>query len=178
VAAKFSTDKSHFLAELEKTEAFGQTALNDAVAVSPEFANQGKNEKRALLLMTDGIENDSRVSPDQAVEIARRVDVPIYVIGYKIPLEEQYLAKYKRNPALTSTGIIATLEKFSQATGGKAFFINQPEEMKAAFNVIRRELSHQYVISYTSYKDSKSEYRKIKVVTSNKKYQVRTRVGY
>lgn len=85
VASKFATNKDDFLAELEKTEAFGQTALNDAVAVSPEFADKGKNEKRALLLMTDGIENDSRSTPDQAVEIARRVDVPIYTIGYKIP---------------------------------------------------------------------------------------------
>jgi Ca-activated chloride channel family protein len=86
VAAKFSTDKSAFLAELDKTEAYGQTALNDAVAVSPEFANKGKNEKRALLLITDGIENDSQSTPNQAVEIARRVDVPIYTIGYKIQI--------------------------------------------------------------------------------------------
>jgi len=178
VAAKFSTDKGQFLAELEKTEAYGQTALNDAVAVSPEFANKGKNDKRALLLITDGIENDSRTSPDQAVEIARRVDVPLYTIGYKIPLSEQYLKTYKRDPTLTSTGIIATLEKFSQATGGKAFFINQPEEINAAFAEIKKELGHQYMIGYTSYKDSKNEYRKIRVVTSNKKYQARTRAGY
>jgi VWFA-related protein len=178
VAAKFSTDKSQFLAELEKTAAYGQTALNDAVAVSPEFANKGKNDKRALLLITDGIENDSRTSPDQAVEIARRVDVPLYTIGYKIPLSEQYLKTYKRDPTLTSTGIIATLEKFSQATGGKAFFINQPEEINAAFEEIKKEMGHQYMIGYTSYKDSKNEYRKIRVVTSNKKYQARTRAGY
>jgi Ca-activated chloride channel family protein len=178
VAAKFSADKSQFLAELEKTEAYGQTALNDAVAVSPDFANKGKNDKRALLLITDGIENDSRTSPDQAVEIARRVDVPLYTIGYKIPLSEQYLKTYKRDPTLTSTGIIATLEKFSQATGGKAFFINQPEEINAAFEEIKKELGHQYMIGYTSYKDSKNEYRKIRVVTSNKKYQARTRAGY
>jgi len=178
VAAKFSADKSQFLAELEKTEAYGQTALNDAVAVSPEFANKGKNDKRALLLITDGIENDSRTSPDQAVEIARRVDVPLYTIGYKIPLSEQYLKTYKRDPTLTSTGIVATLEKFSQATGGKAFFINQLEDLNAAFEEIKKELGHQYMIGYTSYRDSKNEYRKIRVVTSNKKYQARTRAGY
>jgi len=178
VAAKFSTDKSSFLAELDKTEAFGQTALNDAVAVSPEFANKGKNDKRALLLITDGIENDSHASPDQAVEIARRVDVPLYTVGYKIPLSEQYLKTYKRHPTLTSTGIIATLEKFSQATGGKAFFINQPEDLAVVFEEIKKELGHQYMIGYTSYQDSKNEYRKIRVVTSNKRYQARTRAGY
>jgi len=178
VAVNFSKSKNDFLAVLEKTEAYGQTALNDAVAVSPEFANKGNNEKRALLLITDGIENDSQSSPEQAVEIARRVDVPIYTIGYKIPLSEQYLKKYKRSPELTSSGIIASLERFSLATGGKAFFINQAEELKETLSRIKKEISHQYILGYTSYRSPESEYRNIKVVTSKKKYRVRTREGY
>ena len=178
VAANFSNNKNDFLAVLEKTEAYGQTALNDAVAVSPEFANRGSNEKRALLLITDGIENDSQYSPEQAIEVARRVDVPIYTIGYKIPLTEQYLKKYKRSPELTSSGIIASLERFSFATGGKAFFINQAEELNDALSRIKKEISHQYILGYTSYRSPESEYRNIKVVTSKKKYRVRTREGY
>ncbi len=178
VAARFSTDKRELLSVLDKTEAYGQTALNDAVAVSPEFANRVKNEKRALLLITDGIENDSHLSPDQAVEIARKVEVPIYTIGYKIPLSDQYLNKHKRNPGLTSAGIIATLERFSQATGGKSYIISRLSELYIAMGEIQREQSHQYIIGYTSYKDTKNEYRKIKVLTSKKKYRVRTREGY
>ena len=178
VAARFSTDKRELLSVLDKTEAYGQTALNDAVAVSPEFANRVKNEKRALLLITDGIENDSHLSPDQAVEIARKVEVPIYTIGYKIPLSDQYLKKHKREPGLTSAGIIATLERFSQATGGKSYIISRLSELYIAMGEIQREQSHQYIIGYTSYKDTKDEYRKIKVLTSKKKYRVRTREGY
>ncbi len=178
VALKFSTDRSAFLAELDGIEAYGQTALNDAVAVSPEFANRGKNEKRALLLITDGVENDSQTTPDQAVEIARRVDVPIYTIGYRIPESEQYLSKHKRTASLTPAGIIATLDRFSRATGGKAFFVNQPGEFAAALREIKRELSHQYILGYTSYKPLKNEYRKITVTTPKKKYRVRTREGY
>jgi len=178
VAARFSTDKNNFLKVLEKTKAYGQTALNDAVAVSPEFANKGKNEKRALLLMTDGIENDSQCTPEQAIEIARRVDVPIYAIGYKIPLNEQNLREHKHAPNLTSSGIVDTLERFSQATGGKAFFINGTYELDEALREIQKELSHHYILGYTSYKDPKNEYRKIKVITTNKKHKVRTRAGY
>jgi len=178
VASKFSTDRQAFVSVLAKTEAYGQTALNDAVAVSPEFANRGTNEKRALLLVTDGIENDSHSSSDQAIEIARRVDVPIYVLAYKIPLSEQYLQKFKRAPTLSPSGIVATLEQFSGATGGKAFLLNTPEELDAAVGDIKKELSHQYILGYTSYKDPKNEYRAIKVVTTNKKYIARTRAGY
>lgn len=178
VAAQFSRDKSHLLAELDRVKAYGKTALNDAVAVSPEFASRGTNEKRALLLITDGIENDSRLTPDQALSIARRVDVPMYIIGYKIPLSEQYLEKYKKSSALTSAGIIATLDRFSQATGGRAFFPNRPEDLARALTEIQKELSHQYLIGYTSHLSPNNEYRKIQVVTSKKKYRVRTRQGY
>jgi Ca-activated chloride channel family protein len=178
VAMNFCNYKNYFLTLLEKTEAYGQTALNDAVAVTPEFANKGSNEKRAILLITDGIENDSQYSHYQAVEIARRVDIPIYTVGYKIPLTDQYLKRYKHSPSLTSSGIVYSLERFSKATGGKAFFINQAEELKTALREMKKELSHQYILGYTSYSNPEKEYRRIKVIASKKAYKVRAREGY
>jgi VWFA-related protein len=177
VAAKHSTDKSEFLKVLDKTEAYGQTALNDAVGVSPEFATRAKNEKRALLLITDGIENDSQSTPEQALEIARRVDVPIYTIGYKIPRNEQ-LEAHKRSAGLTSAGIIETLTKFSQATGGKAWFLNEPTDLANVVREIKNEQAHQYIIGYTSYQDTSDLYRWIRVTTPNYKHKIRTRQGY
>lgn len=178
VASSFSKDKADFLSVMERTEAYGQTALNDAVGVSPDFANRGSNEKRALLMITDGIENDSEYSPEQAIEVARRVDIPIYTIGYKIPLDEQFLKKYKRSEGLTASGIVESLGRFSEATGGKAFFVNQALDLKHALRLIKQELSHQYILGYTSYTDPNNEYRKIKVNTKKKSYKVRTREGY
>lgn len=178
VAARHSTDKSEFLRVLERTEAYGRTALNDAVAVSPEFATRARNEKRALLLLTDGIENDSQTTPDQALEIARRVDVPIYTIGYKIPLTEQLRLSHKRSASPTRTGIVETLDKFSRATGGQAFFLNEPSELDEVVRAIRNEQAHQYIIGYTSYQDTSELYRWIRVTTPNYKHKVRTRQGY
>lgn len=178
VAAGFSQDRTAVLAELDRVEAYGQTALYDAVAVSPDFAQKGANEKRALLLITDGVENDSRVGPDQALEIARRVDIPIYVIGYKIPKSEAYLRKHKRAASLTPGGIVETLERFSLATGGKPFILDEPGALMAAAAEIRRELSHQYILGYTSYQAPENEYRKITVETVKKRHRVRTRAGY
>ncbi|MGZ7065515.1 MAG: VWA domain-containing protein [Candidatus Aminicenantales bacterium] len=178
VAAPFSTDRTTFLSTLEKLQPFGQTALNDAVAVSPEFANRGHNEKRALLLVTDGVENDSQITPEEAVEIARRVDVPIYTIGYKIPLSEQLLKMLKRGKTVTSEGIVATLDRFSRATGGKAVFVNEPSQMYQAMRELKQEQSHQYLIGYTSYKDLSGAYRRIRVMVPGKSYKIRTREGY
>jgi hypothetical protein len=73
---------------------------------------------------------------------------------------------------------VATLDKFSQATGGKAYFLKQPQEWSETLRGIRGELSHQYIIGYTSYVDGGGEYRRIRVVTPRKKYKIRTRQGY
>ncbi|HPW18534.1 MAG TPA: VWA domain-containing protein [Candidatus Aminicenantes bacterium] len=178
VAAKHSADKSEFLRALDAAEPYGQTALNDAVAVSPEFATRARNEKRALLLLTDGIDNDSASTPEEALEIARRVDVPIYTVGYKLPLNEQTLKAYKRSSGLTSAGIVATLEKFSAATGGKAWFLDEPAGLDAVLEEIRAEQAHQYIIGYTSYQDTAELYRWIRVTTPNYRHKVRTRQGY
>lgn len=177
VAAKHSADKTQFLKALEETKAYGQTALNDAVGVSPEYATRAGNEKRALLLVTDGLENDSQSTPEQALEIARRVDVPIYTIGYKIPLNEQ-LKGLKRQAETTSEGIIATLDKFSRATGGKAWFLNEPADLANVIQEIRNEQAHQYIIGYTSYQDTSDLYRWIRVATPNHRLRIRTRQGY
>ena len=177
MGAKHSTDKTEFLRVLEATEAYGQTALNDAVAVSPEYATRAKNEKRALLLITDGIENDSESTPEQALEIARRVDVPIYTIGYKIPRNEQ-LAAHKRAGGMTSEGIVATLDRFSRATGGKAWFLNDLADLADVVREIKNEQAHQYIVGYTSYQDTSDLYRWIRVQTPKVKYKVRTRQGY
>jgi len=177
-AARHTTAKDALWAILEKTDAFGKTALNDAVGVSPEFANKGRHEKRALLLLTDGVENDSQYSADKALEVARRVDVPIYTIGYKIPLDEDALRKLKKTPDATPSGIAASLERFSLATGGKAFFLRSPEEVTAALREIKDELSRQYIIGFTSYKNVSDEYRHIRVTTPKKNLRVRTRQGY
>jgi len=178
VASGYDENKSGLLDVLAKTEAYGKTALNDAVAVSPEFARKGRNEKRALLLITDGIENDSQYSPSEASEIAREVEVPIYTIGYKLPLSDQLLAKHKRVPGMTPSGIIESLESFSRATGGKAFFADTLEGLNAALQEIRAETGHQYILSYTSYAEPEDGFQKIRVTTKNPKHIVRTREGH
>ena len=178
VASGYSEDSSGLLEVLAKTEAYGKTALNDAVAASPEFARRGRYDKKALLLITDGIENDSQYSPAEAADIAKKVDVPIYTIGYKIPLDEQLLSKHKKAAGLTTIGIVESLDNFSRATGGKAFFADTPDGLDKALEEINREMGHQYIMGYTSHAAADVKYRKIKVVAKDKKLLVRTREGY
>lgn len=178
VAAGHTTRKADLWSVLDKTEAYGKTALNDAVGVSPEYANKGGSEKRALILLTDGVENDSEYSPEQALEVARRVDVPIYTIGYKIPLGDEDLRALKKGANATAEGIAGNLERFSRATGGRAAFVRTPEELTEVLDGIKAELGHHYLIGYTSYKSAGDDYRHIRVTTPKKNLRVRTRMGY
>jgi VWFA-related protein len=178
VASAHTTRKDDIWNVLAKTEAYGKTALNDAVGVSPEYANKGKLEKRALILITDGVENDSEYSPEQALDVARRVDVPIYTIGYKIPLGDEDLRKLKKRSTTTPEGIAGNLERFSRATGGRAFFARTLGEMMTALGEIQAELGQHYLIGYTSYKSATDDYKHIRVTTPKKNLRVRTRMGY
>ena len=176
VAAPFSRERERFLKEIEHLDAFGQTALFDALAVSPEYATRGNREKRALLLITDGVENDSRMKIEDVGEIARRADVPIFVIGYKIPLTEQLL-KHKRAASLTPDSIVSSLKFFAETTGGKAFYLNDSSQLYATLGAIKRELSHQYIVGFTSH-NGDSQRKILRVQTKKKSHRVRTRQSY
>ena len=77
-----SPDPAGLIKELWGLEASGQTALFDAVAMTPELM-KGRNNKRAILLFTDGVDNASELSAARMAEILQRVSVPVYAIGMK-----------------------------------------------------------------------------------------------
>jgi Ca-activated chloride channel family protein len=166
VAAPFSTDRTRFLEELNKVEAFGKTALNDAVAVSPEFANRGRNEKRALLLVTDGVENDSQLAPDKALEIAKRVDVPIFTIGYGIGALDFFVKGH--------------LRELAAATGAEVFSAPKKKgSLDEVYQRIDKELRAQYLLTYRSPSTKGPEaFRMIRVEVKGEGLASRTIAGY
>jgi hypothetical protein len=140
VASGYSEDKTRLLEVLAGIEAYGKTALNDAVAVSPEYARKGRHEKKALLLVTDGIENDSQYSPAQAAEIAKKVDVPIYTMGYKLPrraaARQAWRAPGSRQRESSRPGEF-------RAPQGKAF-LNTPADQRRRWEGWRD--GHRYIL--------------------------------
>ena len=170
---EFSNDKEKFLSILEPIEAYGQTALNDAVAASPELVDSQSHGRKAIILISDGEDNFSKNSPEQAVLLAKSVDVPIYVISFAdlpkkiIGKEETVPIKYK------------LLSKYAQETGGLFFRIEDPDELKEACNQIEYELRHQYVIAYVPRRAFwDGHYRKLKLEASKEGLNIRTRKGY
>ncbi len=167
------TDNTEALARgVRMLKAGGGTALFDAIyyACREKLMNPpGSTEagsRRAIILLSDGDDNQSRVSREEAVEMAQRAEVIIYVISTNI------------------TGIKTrgdkVLERFAETTGGRLFTPFKLQDVADAFTEIQDELRSQYAISYHPpdlVQDGR--YRSIAIdAPSKKNLKVRARKGY
>ena len=148
----------------------GGTALYDAIyfAARDKLMQADKGilaTRRAIILLSDGEDNQSRVSREEAVEMAQRAEVIIYTIS--------------TNTSGTVTRGDKVLKHFAEETGGKAFYPFKIEDVANAFTEISDELRSQYAISYKPADFlSNGKYRTIEILADNKKYHVRARKGY
>jgi Ca-activated chloride channel family protein len=150
------------------------TALYDACYLGVEKVLRGAHPKRALLLISDGQDNNSRYTFKELTRLLKESDVTIYAIGI--------LGGGDYGSALGMQGQ-SFLDEMASITGGKTFFPNSGEEMDDAFYRIATELRYQYSIGfYPSNFTNNGKYHKIKVkVTPPRgmpRLNVRTKDGY
>jgi Ca-activated chloride channel family protein len=126
------------LPELEKTLAaskpFGQTAIYDAILLALENMKKAKNQKKVLLLVTDGLDNASKARLDQVLEEVKRSRVSIVVVGLLSAAEGEKAEQ--------------TLTKISEVSGGRAYFPEDVDQAKTYMEKIARDLRTQYTIGY------------------------------
>jgi VWFA-related protein len=148
----------------------GGTAMYDAIYFAcrdklMQADNSQVATRRAIILLSDGEDNQSRVSREEAVEMAQRAEVIIYAIS-------------TNTSGLKLRGD-KILEHFAEETGGKAFFPFKIQDVADAFSQIQDELRSQYAIAYKPADFlANGKYRKIDILADNKKYKVRARKGY
>ncbi len=144
----FTSQASTIQNEASFKQPGGRTALYDAVYMGLDQIRAGKNEKRALILITDGEDNSSRYSLSEVKEFARESDVQIYAIG-----EEGKLG-YGRSEIQNIVGL----------TGGRAFFPNNFNELDYYIDLIHAELRNQYILGYVpTNKTHDGKWRRIRV---------------
>jgi len=157
---------------LPATPPEGTTAIWDAVALtSSNVLSQAPGlRRRAVILLTDGLDTTSRLSLKEAANRALAAETVVYVIG----IGNNKLEGVYRDP----------LREIAERTGGRAFFPDKKFDMNAAFAEIERELRTQYLIAYSSTnKQHDGAYRKITIEVTNpdlkkQKLQLRHRPGY
>ncbi len=170
VTQDFTDDAEKLSKGVRMLRAGGGTAMYDAIyfACRDKLMNADKGvlaTRRAIILLSDGEDNQSRVSREEAVEMAQRAEVIIYAIS-------------TNTSGLKLRGD-KVLEHFADETGGKAFFPFKIEDVSNAFSEISDELRSQYAISYKPADFvADGKYRKIEILADNKKYHVRARKGY
>ncbi|MGH9880771.1 MAG: VWA domain-containing protein [Pyrinomonadaceae bacterium] len=124
--------------KLTYVQPHGNTALYDAVYLGIERVMRGAYPKRAILLISDGEDNDSQYTFNELRRSLRESDATIYAIG----VVENFLP---RKGGLNGR---ETLEELASVSGGKAFFPSSASEMIEAFERIGLELRHLYSIGY------------------------------
>jgi Ca-activated chloride channel family protein len=112
----------------------GSTAVYDAVYLGLEHLKRAKNEKKALILITDGEDNSSRYSPVEVREFAKESDVQVYGIGEQGKLD--------------NFGTLE-LQNIVNITGGRAFFPTSFNELDYYIDLIHAELRNQYLLGYS-----------------------------
>jgi Ca-activated chloride channel family protein len=170
---EFTSDRQRFLERLMVQEGYGQTALNDAVGAIPKLVDERATGRKAIVLITDGVDNASKLTIEQAVVTARKVELPIFTVGFStLPWEDRKHA--------TDLGFnMAVLQLFADETGGALFVVQDPDELKEAVARISTDLRHQYLIGYSpGLEHWDGSFRSIQLQARSGRYVVRTRKGY
>lgn len=166
-------DSDAMLDKLTFVESRGNTALYDACYLGIEKVTRGAHQKRALLVISDGQDNNSRYTFNELRRLLKETDVLIYAIGIV----------EKGNPNSLDVGGQALLDELASVSGGRAFFPDTAAEMNEIFERIAIELRHQYSIAYRPKNftnDGKWHKVKVKVTPPRglPRLYVRTKDGY
>jgi Ca-activated chloride channel homolog len=144
----FTKDIAFILSQGALGQPSGRTAIWDAVYRGLDKMKEAKNEKKALILITDGEDNNSRYSSFEVSEFAKESDSQVYAIG---------------EPGELGYGPFE-IAAIVQLTGGRAFFPNNLNTLDYYIDLIHSELRNQYVLGYVpTRKDHDGKWRKVQI---------------
>jgi Ca-activated chloride channel homolog len=160
IGVKFANDLDTLAGGLAGLKAERGTSLWDTI-IFTEFYFNGVKGQRAMLLLTDGRDESSRFTFEDALEDARRAGVTIYTIGLGDDIDKRKLTK------------------LSEETGGRAFFIKSAAELPAIYSTIQEDLRSQYLVAYQSTNTSPdTNFRTVDLKVDKSGVEVKTLHGY
>lgn len=174
----FTRDRAKVRDAFGELAPFGSTALHDALdKAAYDVASHGEG-RRAVVVITDGVDTASSKTADEVIERSRALDVPIYSISVISPLDDPNSALFtgRERPAAATTGS-RTLARYAEQSGGAAFTASDFAGLREAADQIVAELKHQYRLGYEP-PDGPARFRHIEVRSTRKGVVVRTRSGY
>ena len=177
----FTRDVADIRDGLDNIIVSGGTALYDAIWLAVGQAQEGSEQKRVLLVFTDGEDKDSYYSSQETIDKVREADVQIYLVAF---LDEDlddhsgFFGVFKSD----REKITEIMTQIAEDTGGKAFFPKEIKQLGDIFKTIAYELRNQYHLAYASnLAPSDGDWRSIRVRVENARergLKVRAKKGY
>jgi VWFA-related protein len=167
------------------------TLLYDAIYLASDELMSKQQGRKALIILSDGVDRGSKETLVEAIETAQRSDTIIYSILFKD--DEGYSGGGMMGPHVGYGGGRhgggrypqeqrpdgkKILEQISKATGGRLYEVSKKETVDKIYAQIEEELRNQYSLGYTPDKDTGPGYHKIQLTTKNKDLVVQARDGY
>ncbi len=159
----------------------GGTVLYDAILLAADELMRKQSGRKALVLLTDGVDTGSKVSLSSAVEAAQRADTMVCSILFEDP--EAYggggfgMGRMGRVPMNLPNGK-RVLEQISRETGGRFFEVSKKHPLAKVYDDIDEDLRHQYSLGYSPDRTASAGYHRIRLATKQKGLMVQTREGY
>lgn len=175
VVQPFTTSPGDIVTALGRVQPWGSTAMFDAVSEAGKRLAAEGGARRAIVVVTDGLDNRSRLDATDVSAAASAIDVPVYSFVVSSTLDKASDEIAAESGALTPSR--GTLDDLSRWTGGASFVSTTPMETATAVNQIVTELRHQYVMTFESGAPAGWHALLVRVHEGNN-FVVRTRSGY
>jgi VWFA-related protein len=142
----FTSSIGDLIDALENVDARGETALYDALYLAAEkVTKDGKKDKKALLVISDGEDNASKYGVNKIIEALRQSKVTVYAVGL-LEEDDQRGGLFRKPPSKKAK---EDLIKFAEITGGRAYFPKNLDEVEELVKHIAHDLRNHYTITYT-----------------------------
>jgi Ca-activated chloride channel family protein len=147
----------------------GMTTLNDAIVEAANTLGSRPEQRKAIVILSDGVDTYSKASSDKAVESALAVGASIFAVD----MSQVEIGGSARQQAA------ASLKAFAEKTGGRFIATPGGPALREAFTGIAEELGHQYAVSYRPINQKRDgKWRALEVKVQREDLTVRTRKGY
>jgi len=149
------------------------TVLYDAIYLAASEKLKTEVGRKVIVVITDGVDQGSRLTRNQAIEAAQKADAVIYSIEYYDP------SAYGRFMSFGGSGGEGELRKMSDETGGHVYKVDRSHPLDMVFRELQDEMRSQYSIGYTPTNGLKDgSYRRLDVKLANKDLKAQARKGY
>lgn len=157
----------------------GGTALYDAVFLGVDEIMRKQTGRKALILLSDGEDNGSKTSFQEAIESAQRADTIVYTILFDDGFDMRPIRAAARRNGFELPDGKKTMREFAEQTGARFFQVSKKMSFDKVFAIIEEDLRNQYSLGYTpDPPPAGNMYRRIQVRTRQKGLVVQARDGY